>query len=74
MSAATSNLRDHQRQLDMDGCEVAVSRQALDEALAEIDQLNEHLQWAVNMLRDAVNVCYGGVTHADIDAHVTALP
>jgi hypothetical protein len=32
-------LRDGQRQLDADGVEVGVSRQALDEALAEIDRL-----------------------------------
>lgn len=33
------NLRDCQRQLDMDGCQVGVSRQALDEALDEIVRL-----------------------------------
>lgn len=32
--AAIKNLRDYQRQLDMDGSEVGVSRQALDEVLA----------------------------------------
>lgn len=30
---AIEHLRNHQRQLDMDGCEVGVSRQALDEVL-----------------------------------------
>jgi hypothetical protein len=32
-------LRDNQRQLDIDGCEVGVSRQALDETLALYEQL-----------------------------------
>lgn len=36
---ALTNLREHQRQLDADGIEVGVSRQALDEALAFIDQM-----------------------------------
>lgn len=35
MSAATKNLRLNQRQLDADGIEVGVSRQALEEALLE---------------------------------------
>lgn len=34
---AIAALRDNQRQLDMDGCEVGVSRQALDELLAGYD-------------------------------------
>lgn len=33
MHAAIENLRGCQRQLDMDGCEVGVSRQAVDETL-----------------------------------------
>jgi hypothetical protein len=37
---AIANLRSNQRQLDADGCEVGVSRQALDEVLAMIDALN----------------------------------
>lgn len=37
---AIENLRTNQRQLDMDGCEVGVSRQAVVETLAEIDRLN----------------------------------
>lgn len=35
MSAATKNLRLNQRQLNVDGIEVGVSRQALEEALLE---------------------------------------
>ena len=35
---AISALRDNQRQLDMDGCEVGVSRQAVDEVLAALDR------------------------------------
>ncbi len=34
-----ANLRDHQTQLDADGCMVAVSRQALDETLALVDRM-----------------------------------
>ena len=43
---AIQNLIDHQRQLDMDGCEVGVSRQALDEALAHIRTLERALDKA----------------------------
>lgn len=43
MSAATENLKANQRQLDMDGCEVGVSRQALDEAIAEIEALRRDI-------------------------------
>lgn len=35
MSAASQNLRDHQEQADMDGCMVKVSRQAVEETLAQ---------------------------------------
>lgn len=34
---AIENLRGSQRQLDKDGCEVAVSRQAVEETLTAID-------------------------------------
>lgn len=36
---AARQLRDHQQQLDMDGVTVGVSRQAIDEVLAELDRL-----------------------------------
>lgn len=36
---AIDALRHRQRQLDLDGCEVGVSRQALDEVLAEHERL-----------------------------------
>lgn len=36
-AGALNALRNNQRQLDFDGCEVGVSRQALDEAVAFID-------------------------------------
>jgi hypothetical protein len=39
MIPAERNLRDCQRQLDMDGCEVGVSRQALEETLSEIERI-----------------------------------
>lgn len=41
---AVANLRACQRQLDFDGIEVGVSRQALDETLALHDELLEALQ------------------------------
>lgn len=40
---AIENLRNSQRQLDADGCEVGVSRQAVDETLAVSDQLADAL-------------------------------
>lgn len=43
---AFENLRNCQRQLDMDGCEVGVSRQALDEVLAEYEALLAELKLA----------------------------
>lgn len=39
MNPAIENLKTNQRQLDADGCEVGVSRQALDETLAEVSRL-----------------------------------
>lgn len=44
MSKATDHLRDHQQQLDEDGVMVGVSRQAVVETLAEIEQLREALR------------------------------
>lgn len=41
---AIINLRSNQRQLDADGVEVGVSRQALDETLAVFDDLLEALR------------------------------
>lgn len=43
--AAVANLRACQRQLDMDGCEVGVSRQALEETLALTDRLTGALNF-----------------------------
>lgn len=39
ISAAYENLRNCQTQLDMDGCRVGVSRQALEEVLDELSRL-----------------------------------
>lgn len=44
MSAAADNLRTSRRQIDMDGCEVGVSRQALDETLDELDAMRASLR------------------------------
>lgn len=53
---AIENLRTCQRQLDADGCEVGVSRQAVDETLTALD-------YAMAMLR----VIAGGKSNADAD-------
>lgn len=83
MSAATDNLRSNQRQLDMDGCEVGVSRQAVEETLAEV----EHLRAWVSDLQSGmyVNCVYCGhrygpgettpVSMADaLKAHIAQCP
>ena len=49
MTPAEQNLRDHQTQLDMDGVMVGVSRQAIDEVLAEIERLRHTLHEIVNL-------------------------
>jgi hypothetical protein len=43
MIEAENQLLNHQRQLDADGCMVGVSRQAIDEVLAEIERLRAAL-------------------------------
>lgn len=52
MTPAEKNLRECQQQLDMDGCMVGVSRQAVDEVLAEVERLRnivEHVEtWVGN--------------------------
>lgn len=53
MHPAIENLKSNQRQLDMDGCEVGVSRQALEEAL----DITSELYGALVMVRDADNDC-----------------
>ena len=58
---AAQNLRDCQRQLDMDGCEVAVSRQALDETLALADELLTALFSARSMMSTAADMYAGDV-------------
>ena len=44
-NGAIQNLKDHQGQLDMEGCMVAVSRQALDEVMAYIDTIQAPTSW-----------------------------
>jgi len=53
MSAASKNLKAHQRQLDMDGCEVGVSRQAVEETLAEYADILAALKAACGYLMNA---------------------
>lgn len=52
---AIENLRTCQRQLDMDGCEVGVSRQALEETLAELDRLTADLATHAALLESLQN-------------------
>lgn len=53
MSKASENLKSNQRQLDMDGCEVGVSRQAVEETLAEYTALLAALSAACGFLMNA---------------------
>ncbi len=83
MSAASDNLRSNQRQLDADGCEVGVSRQAVDETLEEIERLR---QWVADLQSGMyVNCVYCGhrygpgettpVSMADaLKAHISQCP
>lgn len=41
---ALEALKNNQRQLDMDGCEVGVSRQALDETISAYETLRDALE------------------------------
>ena len=50
MSAASENLKRHQSQLDMDGCSVGVSRQAVDETLEQYDAMLAALKEATLQL------------------------
>lgn len=55
MHPAIENLKSNQRQLDRDGCEVGVSRQALDEALT----LHDNLTHACELARSALDRLMG---------------
>lgn len=48
---AVANLRANQRQLDMDGCEVGVSRQALDETLALLTETGRALNGLIGLVQ-----------------------
>ena len=39
-----------------------------DDLMTEIERLRTENAWLAQQLHDAVNVCYGGVTHDQIDA------
>jgi len=54
MTAAEQNLRACQKQLDMDGVMVGVSRQALEETLAELDASRAREAKLVEALRECV--------------------
>jgi hypothetical protein len=47
--SALTQLRNHQRQLDQDGCMVGVSRQALDETLELVGDLHQALKGVVRV-------------------------
>jgi hypothetical protein len=59
MTPAFDNLKTHQRQLDADGCEVGVSRQALDEVLALVERL--HGERALYPSKDRSGFSSGGM-------------
>lgn len=40
----------------------------IEKMRAEIERLRADKKWLTERLRDAVNTCYGGVTHDQIDA------
>ena len=52
MNPAIENLKTNQNQLDADGCMVGVSRQALDEVLTLLD----NLQYAIEPFEKAARV------------------
>jgi hypothetical protein len=52
MNPAIENLKTNQKQLDADGCMVGVSRQALDETLALMDDLARLSRRLVEHIRD----------------------
>lgn len=53
----------------MDVFELMGTQGAVAKLRAENDQLRANNTWLAGRLRDAVNVCYGGVTHEEVDAH-----
>ena len=60
---AIANLRSHQRQLDADGCEVGVSRQAIEETLALLAVVADELRDAAAILQSTAEaIVHGGHT------------
>lgn len=55
--------------LRMAAFELLGTEGAIAKLRAENDQLRANNAWLAGRLRDAVNVCYGGVTHEEVDAH-----
>jgi hypothetical protein len=43
-------------------------RKAYEGMAADIERLRRENDWLSSRLHDAVNVCYGGVSHEQIDA------
>lgn len=52
MSAASENLKTNQRQLDADGCEVGVSRQAVEETLEQHNAMRAALEPFVKIINE----------------------
>lgn len=51
-----------------DPLERAMDRAQHRKLISEIERLRADCAWLEKCLRDAVNTCYGGVTHDQIDA------
>ena len=69
---ALDNLRIHQRQLDADGCEVGVSRQALNEVIASHGGLQIALEAAERTLAEQAGGVKGEWHRADGDNELRA--
>lgn len=75
MSAASDNLKSNQRQLDMDGVEVGVSRQAVEEtleqyadmlaALQSIAELRNKMGTYGDHLREAIEIARSAAAKAE---------
>lgn len=61
MNDAIKNLKEHQQQIDADGCMVGVSRQALDETLTLVEEMAGALNFILAFYEP-------GQTHLDTNA------
>lgn len=63
MNEAIEHLRNCQRQLDRDGVEVGVSRQALDETLDELEQMRSRIRALEAAVKLALDQSQSGLRH-----------